>query len=224
MGTWLRQRHEDQGVRILTSAQVESVIRDGQGNPAEVGLADGRRVAAELVVVGVGVIPRTDLAQRAGVDLDHGIAVDATGRSSNPWVYAAGDVAAHLLGGRRRRVEHWTVAAEQGRAAGRSIAGLATAWQSVPYFWSDQFNLSLQMFGLPSAGDTVITRRATDDRAVWAWVGRGRVTAVAAVNSPVDARAGRQLLAAGGHADLVRLADPSADLRTIGSDPAPTAG
>ncbi|MGY1806977.1 NAD(P)/FAD-dependent oxidoreductase [Blastococcus sp. SYSU D00669] len=216
LGAWFRARHAERGVRVLTSAGVTGVRRGAGGAPAELLLTDGSRVPAGVTVVGIGVVPRTELAEEAGLEVADGVVVDATGRTSHPWVYAAGDVANHRVGGRRRRVEHWTVAAEQGRAAGRSVAGVPTPWRSLPYFWSDQYDLTLQLFGAPHPSDAVVPRRESADSACWFWLRDGRVSAVAGVNCPAEIRAGRQLAAAAARVPVDVLADPAADLRGLG--------
>lgn len=214
IGEWFRERHTERGVRIVTSRQVTELRRGDDGMPTELVLDDGSRVAAQLVVVGVGVTPRTELAERAGVAVTGGVIVDETGRSSSPWLYAAGDVAVHTVDGQLRRVEHWTVAAEQGLAAGRSIAGVRSAWCSVPYFWSDQFEFMLQLFGVPRAGDIVVTRRMDEGAACWFWLRDGTVSAAAGVNAR-EVRIGRQLVAARTPVDPATLADDGVDLRSL---------
>ena len=168
-------------------------------------------------MIGVGVVPRDELARTdTAIAVDNGIIVNEYGQTTHPWVYAAGDVANHAYryGAPRGRTEHWTVAAEQGRAAGRSLAGTPTSWTATPYFWSEQFEHTVHVFGRPAADATVITRSVTPSAACWLWVdAEHRVVAVAAIDTPADVRAARQLISSGALIDPLLAADPAVDLR-----------
>jgi 3-phenylpropionate/trans-cinnamate dioxygenase ferredoxin reductase component len=215
IGQWFRSRHEERGVTFATSARVVKLDQDAGGHVTGVTLGDSVRRPASTVVIGVGAVPRDELAVAAGLEIANGIAVDRTGRTSDPWVYAAGDAASHLADGGRERTEHWNAAAEQGHAAGRSIAGDSTPWDSVPYFWSTQYGLMLQVFGRPQAGQELIVRQAQPDRACWIWLREGRVSAIAGVGCPRDVRAGRDLIA---HSILVsadQVGDPQVSLPAL---------
>ncbi|QIX26859.1 FAD-dependent oxidoreductase [Nocardioides sp. JQ2195] len=136
--------HRAHGVDLRLSAQVTGIDSDGT-----VHLADGSALASDLVVVGVGVEPVDDLARQAGLDVDNGVLVDELLRTSDPRVLAAGDVAnqQHPVLGRRIRVEHWDTAIEQGRHAARVMLGLDAAYDRLPYFFTDQYDLGMEYVG-----------------------------------------------------------------------------
>jgi 3-phenylpropionate/trans-cinnamate dioxygenase ferredoxin reductase subunit len=146
VGAALAARYDDAGVELRFGAGVESLERDSEGRPGALALADGSRVAADAVVLAVGVRPETPALSFADAD---GIPTDACGRTGVPGVYAAGDVAQawHPLLRRPLRVEHWTSAAGQGAAVAHAILGDERPHAALPYFWSDQFGLRLQYVG-----------------------------------------------------------------------------
>jgi 3-phenylpropionate/trans-cinnamate dioxygenase ferredoxin reductase component len=152
--------HRDHGVDLRVSATVDAVERSGDG--AVVRLGDGSAVTADLLVVGVGVLPNTELAETSGLAVDNGILVDELLRSSDPDVFAAGDVAsiAHPVLGRRVRVEHWDNAIGQGTVAGQNLAGRDVAYDRLPYFFSDQYDLGMEYVGYvgPDGYDSVVVR------------------------------------------------------------------
>ena len=209
VGEWFVARHREHGVAVRTSVRIAGIERDSNGAPSGVRLDDGSIVAAGLVVVGVGVVPRIELADTIGIATRDGILVDSCGRSSNPWVYAAGDVAHHADAG---RIEHWTVASEQGRSAGHSIVGADLPWTSVPYFWSEQFGSTLQIFGRPHLGDELVVRDDDGTSVCWVWLRDGRVSAAGGVDRPRDARAGRDLVRTGARPDPEALRDTAIPL------------
>jgi 3-phenylpropionate/trans-cinnamate dioxygenase ferredoxin reductase subunit len=155
---------------------------------AVVGLADGDVVEADLLVVGVGVAPNDALARAAGLATDNGVLVDARLRSSDPDVYAAGDVANHdhPVLGRRIRVEHWDTAIEQGKAAARNMLGLDAPYERLPYFFSDQYDLGMEYVGSvgPDGYDDVLVSPGQEAGAFTAyWLRDGIVLAAMQVNS-----------------------------------------
>jgi len=148
-GAALARLHRDKGVRIITGVGVTSVA--GGGRAREVLLADGQAVAADIVVLGLGVTPETGWLEGSGIALGDGIICDRYGRTSAPRVHAAGDAAAwpHPVTGLPRRVEHWTTAQQQGAAVGHNIARPddRKSVPDVPYFWSDQYGVRIQSLG-----------------------------------------------------------------------------
>jgi len=172
-------------------------------------LADGRRVAADLVVVGVGAVPNTELATDAGLIVRAGIVVDAFGRSSDPDIFAAGDVASYPHAGEAgpARLESWHNAQEQAIAAGRTMAGLETPYNAVPWFWSDQFGTNIQIAGIPAAEGEVVRRDGPDGAAaLFCLAADRRVAGVIAFDDPAAIRLGRKLVAGGAPVDVQRLA------------------
>ena len=208
--------HRDRGV-TLESGNVTGLVGDAQSTG--VLLAGGRTVPADLVVIGVGVVPRIELAQRAGLEIvDGGVAVDDRLRSSDPAIYAAGDIAAaqHPRMGRRLRIEHWDNAKRQGRAAARNAIGLDEPYDRTPFFFSDQFDLGIEVRGLPGKGGEVVTRGdVASGKFLAFWLDDGRVTA--ALNANIW-DAGKELGAIvrnGAVIDPERLADPGAPLTPV---------
>jgi NADPH-dependent 2,4-dienoyl-CoA reductase/sulfur reductase-like enzyme len=142
VGRFVRQLHEERGVRFHLGAELRAI------HPREVELAHAR-LPADLVVMGVGVKPRIDLARRAGLEVDGGIVVDSHLRASAPDVWAAGDVARYPEArlGTRIRVEHWQAAERQGQAVARDMLGLGGPFNDVPFFWSQHYDVTLSYIG-----------------------------------------------------------------------------
>ena len=195
---FLLEHHRASGAQVLLGAQVKAV----QGGGVE--LADGRRVEADLVVVGIGVVANDDLAHAAGIATDDGIFVDANFRTTQPDVYAIGDVTRQRnpISGRFERIETWSNARTQAQALARQLcagtngAPRVVTGAAAPWFWSDQGNLRLQCAGLPQ-GDQEVRR---GDPATGLVVGQwsaGRLVGVAAINAPQDFNLLRRILDAG---------------------------
>jgi 3-phenylpropionate/trans-cinnamate dioxygenase ferredoxin reductase component len=204
--------HADHGVRLLLGTGV--VAFEGADRVERVVTTDGRTVEADLVVVGVGARPRTELAAAAGLDVGDGILVDGRLEASAPGIFAAGDVAAQrhpTLG--RLRVEHWHNALEQGAAAARAMLGATTAFARLPYFFSDQYDAGMEYAGHAPAWDRLVVRGDPAQREFVAfWLREDRVLAgmnfnVWDVTDDIQA-----LITAGGPVDERRLADPDAPL------------
>ncbi len=208
-----RSLHLNRGVRLV-SGHVAGV--EGDERAEAVRLADGNRIAAELVIAGVGALPRIELAHRAGIEIiDGGVAVDEHLRTSVPEIYAAGDVASawHPRLGRRLRVQHWDNAIRQGRTVAHNILGAHEAYARTPYFYSDQFDLGMEYRGFAPTWDQVVLRGDVPGREFLAfWLADGRV--VAAMNANVwDAgKELRGLVESGARVDPERLADASTPL------------
>jgi 3-phenylpropionate/trans-cinnamate dioxygenase ferredoxin reductase subunit len=186
----------------------------------EVVLNDGTVLPADLAIVGVGIQPNTELASAAGLEVDNGVVTDAGLRTSDPDIYAAGDVASseNPLLGQRVRVEHWANALNGGKAAARAMLGEEVVYDRVPYFFSDQYDLGMEYSGWvePGGYDRVVFRGDVDRREFVAfWVSGGRVLAGMNVNVWDVTEDIQKLVRAGygGHAvDLERLADPKVAL------------
>jgi 3-phenylpropionate/trans-cinnamate dioxygenase ferredoxin reductase subunit len=204
--------HRDHGVEVLTGATVEAI------ESSRVVLAGGRAVDCDHVVIGVGVAPRTALAEAAGLAVDNGIVVDERLRTSADGVFAAGDVAnaAHPLLGARLRVEHWHNALEQGPAAARSMLGTGAPYDRIPYFFSDQYDVGMEYAGYATEWDEVVFRGDVDGREFIAfWVKDGRVLAGMNVNVWDVTDDIQALIRAGAPVDPARLRDPDADLASL---------
>jgi 3-phenylpropionate/trans-cinnamate dioxygenase ferredoxin reductase subunit len=158
VGGVYRDIHSDHGVRMLLGTRVEAF--EGDGVVERVRTTDGRHLECDFVVVGIGVQPRTQLAVRAGLSIGDGILVDARLQTSDPGVFAAGDVAGakHPFYGERIRVEHWANALRQGPAAARNMLGGGKAYDSLPYFFSDQYEVGMEYSGFARRWDRVVFR------------------------------------------------------------------
>jgi NADPH-dependent 2,4-dienoyl-CoA reductase/sulfur reductase-like enzyme len=153
--------HREHGVVFHLGAQVDEITEE-DGSATGVRLADGTHVPAETVLVGVGAAPNLELAESAGVDIESGVLVDASLRSSNPDIWAVGDIAAaeHPLLGRRIRVEHWANALNQPATAARAILGKEAAYDELPYFFTDQYDLGMEYIGdVPRDADPEVVIR-----------------------------------------------------------------
>jgi 3-phenylpropionate/trans-cinnamate dioxygenase ferredoxin reductase subunit len=216
MGGFYGDLHREHGVELLTRAGVEAF--EGDGRVERVRLAGGRTVDCATVVVGVGVAPRTALAEAAGLAVDNGVLVDATLQASAPDVYAAGDVAnlEHPFFRRRVRVEHWANALNQGPAAARNMLGAGEPYERLPYFFSDQYDVGMEYSGLASGTDRVVTRGDVPGREFIAfWMTEGRVVAGMNVNvwdvtGPIQA-----LIRSRAQVDVARLQDPDVPLEEL---------
>jgi 3-phenylpropionate/trans-cinnamate dioxygenase ferredoxin reductase component len=216
--------HRAHGVDLRTGETV--VGFRGQGKVEQVVTASGARLDCDCAVVGVGVAPEVGWLAGAGLELQDGIVVDEFCQTTIPDVYAAGDVANwwHPTLGERLRVEHFDNAQNQGIAAARNILGKREAYAPIPYFWSDQYNLSLQYVGHASGNDRVVLRGSVDHGSWSAFYLRGEhVHAALAVNRYQDLSAARQLIAQRVPVAAEQLADEQQDLKALARRTAPAA-
>jgi 3-phenylpropionate/trans-cinnamate dioxygenase ferredoxin reductase component len=206
---YLSRLHGTHGTDVILGAGVERLSRNAAGTLA-VMLGDGRELDCDTVVVGIGLIPNDELARDAGLACDGGVVVDAQCRTSDPDIFAAGDVASwHCAwAGRRMRLESWQNAQEQGIAAARSALGLAVDHQPLPWFWSDQYDSNLQIYGMPTAAHRVVERRAPgSDSFILFYLEGDVVSAAVGPNSARDLRFARRLIEQRKVVDPARLAD-----------------
>ncbi len=205
--------HESRGVEILTSTLVTGFSGDGRVCAVRCG---EQVFAADLVVVGIGITPNTELAAAAGIACDNGIVVDAHCRTSDPNIYAAGDCTNHPnpLLNRRLRLESVPNAMEQARVAAANLCGTKREYASVPWFWSDQYELKLQMVGFSTDGEVEVVRgdKERNQFAVF-HLKDGLVMAADAVNSPKEFMLCRRLI--GRQVAPAKLADPKTDLKAL---------
>ncbi|MEU8772378.1 FAD-dependent oxidoreductase [Streptomyces sp. NPDC048606] len=202
--------YAEAGVALRCGVAVASV---DEGGPT---LADGTRVAADVVVTGVGARPEVDWLDGSGLAVDRGVVVDASLRTSRPEVVAVGDCAAWWSRryGRRLLVEHWDTALNAPETAAASLLGHDAVYDAVPYFWSEQFGRMVQYAGHQAAADRKVSRGAPDgsDRAVL-WLAGDRLEAVLTVDRPRDLVQARRLIADGVALDVDLLTDPDVPLR-----------
>ena len=210
----IRALHQAHGTTILEDCPITGLTGEGRVDGVE--LADGRRIAADLVILGIGITPETDLAGAAGLDIDNGIACDAQGRTSDPAIWAAGDCASFPLGDRRLRLESVGNAIDMGELVAENMLGAGRDYLPKPWFWSDQYDAKLQIAGLNAGYDRIVTRPGDGEHggSVWYYAG-GRLIAVDALN---DARAymvGKRLIEGGKTPDPALLADPATPLKAL---------
>jgi 3-phenylpropionate/trans-cinnamate dioxygenase ferredoxin reductase subunit len=211
--------HAAHGVDLRLGTGVREIVGQG-GHVASVTLDDGSSVPADVVVIGVGITPAVELAQAAGLDVEDGVLVDAALRTSDPDIYAAGDVANadNPLLGRRIRVEHWQNALDGGPAAARSMLGQDVGYDRVPYFFTDQYDLGMEYTGYaePGSYDQVVFRGDVPGREFIAfWLADGRVLAGMNVNVWDVADDIERLVRSGERIDPARLADPAVPLAEL---------
>jgi 3-phenylpropionate/trans-cinnamate dioxygenase ferredoxin reductase component len=225
LGRFYADLHAERGVELHLGVGVDSF--GGAERVEEVRLADGRRIGCDLVVVGVGVAPRLELAEGAGLDIDNGIVTDEYLATSASGIYAAGDVANawHPVFGRLIRLEHWSSALNQGPVAARNMLGQATAYTKVPYFFSDQYDVGMEYSGYAPDWDCIIYRGDPAGREFIAfWMKDGRVAAGMNVNVWGVADHIASLVAAQVQVDPARLADPDTDLAALAERARPASG
>ncbi len=216
MSAWVQGLHERNGVEIRLGRGLAEF--KGANRLERAALSDGAEVACDLAVVGIGLIPSTELAQAAGLAVDDGIVVDETGRTSHPDIYAAGDVANHpnALLGRRLRLESWENAQNQAIATAKAMLGNAQPYAEIPWFWSDRYDANIQLMGLPVEWDETVVRGERESGSfVEFYLKAGRIEGAAAVNNPRDLRFTRRLMISGKMFDGSALADPSVKLQSL---------
>lgn len=216
IATRLAARHAAAGVRLLFGQGVSAIDAEG------VALADGGAVRAETIVVGIGAAPETRLAAGAGLDIDNGVKVDAWLRTSDPDIFAAGDCCSFplaLYGGRRVRLESWRSAQELGGLAARNMLGADEPISAVPWFWSDQYELTLQMAGLADEGETVVRRESADALVLFHLKQDGRLVAASGIgvgNAVArDIRVAEMLIGRRARPDAAALADAGVKLKGL---------
>jgi 3-phenylpropionate/trans-cinnamate dioxygenase ferredoxin reductase subunit len=220
VGAIYRDIHADHGVRLAFGTGVEAF--EGDGAVERVRTSGGETLACDFVVVGIGVLPRTQLAEQAGLAVDDGVLVDAGLRTDAPDVFAAGDVARalHPLAGGRLRVEHWHNALEQGPAAARSMLGQDVVYDRVPYFFSDQYDVGMEYAGFGGTWDRVVFRGDPATREFIAfWLDGDRVVAGMNVNVWDVTDAIAALVRDRTPVDDRILADPAVPLDQVGATP-----
>jgi 3-phenylpropionate/trans-cinnamate dioxygenase ferredoxin reductase subunit len=209
ISSYLASLHARHGTRLLLGTGVAGIARHAEGK-LTLTLGDGHELLADAVVVGIGLVPNDELARDAGLLCDGGVLVDAQCRSSDPNILAAGDVAVWdgAWSGRRMRLESWQNAQEQGIAAAHSALGMAVGHQPLPWFWSDQYGVNLQIFGIHDPSDQVVVRGdPQSDSFMLFHLDGDRVTAAAGPNAARDLRFARRWIESRRPVDPQRLSD-----------------
>jgi 3-phenylpropionate/trans-cinnamate dioxygenase ferredoxin reductase component len=159
ISTVIKVRHETAGTNVMAGTNISHI------DATHVVLSDGRKVAADIIIAGIGAVPRTQLAEQAGLTIDNGIACDAGMRTSDPDIFASGDCCSFphpIFADARLRFEAWRNASDQAEVAAENMLGGDKKYQAIPWFWSDQHDLTLQIAGMPALGMTVVTREIKD--------------------------------------------------------------
>ena len=209
---FVRALHQAHGVKVLEETGLDRL--EGEGRVTGVVLKDGRVLPADFVIVGVGITPNSALAEAAGLRIDNGIATDEMGRTSDPRIWAAGDCASFPWRGGRIRLESVGNAIDQAEAVAANILGAGAPYEAKPWFWSDQYDLKLQIAGLNTGYDRIVTRRGEGD-AVSFWYYRG--ADLLAVDAMSDSRAymvGKRLIEMG-RSPAPEVIEGAADLKAL---------
>jgi len=213
MSAYYHKLHTDRGVHIHTQTGVTGF--SGNGSVEKV-LCGDESFDADIVIVGIGIIPNIEIAEEAGIHCDNGIVVDDHCRTSDPDIYAAGDCTNHPnpLMNKRLRLESVPNAMDQARVSTANMLGDDKVYAAIPWFWSDQYDLKLQMVGFSADGDSQVLRGDMDTHqfAIF-YLKDGKVVAADAVNSPKEFMLCKQLV--GKPADPAKLADPETDLKSL---------
>lgn len=201
--------HRSQGTRVILGANIAALGARTNGR-SQVTLADGTTLECDAIVAGIGMMANDELARDAGLECDGGVVVDSRCRTSDPDILAAGDVAVtpNPWAGRRLRLESWQNAQEQGIAAARAALGLEVDYRPLPWFWSDQYGMNLQIYGVPAASHRVVLRGTPGaDSFVLFYLDGNVVNAALGPNAARDLRFARRLIEQRKPVDPQRLAD-----------------
>ncbi|GIT92573.1 pyridine nucleotide-disulfide oxidoreductase [Jannaschia pagri] len=212
---WIAAKHRAEGVEIIEGAALERLLGTDRVTGAQ--LADGTEIAVDAVVVGIGVTPNTALAEAAGASLDNGIAVDTHGQTDVPGIWAAGDCCSFPQGDVRLRLESVPHAIDQAQAVARNILGANVAYTAKPWFWSDQYDVKLQIAGLNAGFETVVVRDGSDTGeglSHWYYAG-DQLLSVDALNAPRAYMVGKRLIEAGRSPDPAAVADAATPIKAL---------
>jgi 3-phenylpropionate/trans-cinnamate dioxygenase ferredoxin reductase subunit len=214
VATFYEMCHRAAGVDLHCGAAVKAL--HGTTRVTAVETADGRLFPCDVVIIGIGIVPNVELAADAGLACNNGVVVDEFARTADPHVVAAGDCTNHPLLGRRVRLESVPNAIHQAKVAAATLVGAPVAYSEVPWFWSDQYDLKLQIAGLSAGYDEVVLRGDPATRSFAAfYLAAGELLAVDAINSPREFLAGKKLVARRARIAPEVLRDPLADLSAL---------
>lgn len=214
VSSFFTRLHREEGVDIRVQSQVTGFIGDKRLESVQ--LDSGEQIRADLVIIGIGVVPNVELAEAAGLQTDNGIRVNEFAQTDDRDIYAIGDCAnfVHPRYGRQMRLESVQNATDQAMAAAKSIAGQPAPYESVPWFWSDQYDVKLQIVGLADGYDEIVVRGSADTgrQVAFLYLRDRKLLAVDALNSPRDFVHGKKLILSGATLDADKLADPGAGI------------
>ncbi|WP_293574698.1 FAD-dependent oxidoreductase [Phaeobacter sp.] len=211
---YFRTLHSGHGVDLREGVGLER-LEGTDGHVTRAVLGDGSSIDVDFVIVGVGITPATALAEAAGLELDNGIKVDEQGRTSDPAIWAAGDCASFPYRDARIRLESVPNAIDQAEVAARNMLGAGEAYVAKPWFWSDQYDVKLQIAGLNTGYDNVVSRVGSGGSTSFWYYAGDQLTAVDAMNDPRAYMVAKRLIEAGRTADKAIVADPDADLKPL---------
>ena len=214
---FFRQLHASQGVKIVCDATVSEISGSG-GKAQKVVLRDSTAFPADLVMVGVGIVPNVELAQDAGLRVANGVAVNEYLETGDKNIFAIGDCAEHpcVFAGGRVRLESVQNAADQAQRAATTIAGRRSCYRALPWFWTDQFDIKLQMAGISQGHDRIVTRGSAESRKLSVfYFKQDRLVAIDSINRPLDHMVGRKLIAGGVPLTPEQAGDETVDLRKL---------
>jgi 3-phenylpropionate/trans-cinnamate dioxygenase ferredoxin reductase subunit len=212
---YFRDLHSGHGVTLHESARMTRLL-DDDGTVCGAELESGEIIEAELVLVGIGSSPNTELAQAAGLDCDNGIQVNATCQTSDANIYAAGDCSNFLRNGRQIRLESVQNAADQGDLVARVLTGEAVTYTALPWFWSDQYDCKLQIVGLNQGHNQTVIRPGAKDSSLSVWYYYDdQLLAIDSMNEPRSYAFGRKIIEAGKNPTPAEVADPATDLKAL---------
>ena len=210
---YFRALHTSQGVKILENVGLDRLLGEGRVTAAR--LTDGRELAADFVIAGVGILPATALAELAGLTIENGIKTDAHGRTSDPSIWSAGDCASFPWRAGRLRLESVQNAIDQAELVAENMLGAGKDYVPVPWFWSDQYDCKLQIAGLNTGYDHIVTR-GPEGEAVSFWYFKGdQLLAIDAMNDPRAYMVGKRLLEMGRTVDPAAIRNPETVLKAL---------
>ena len=213
---YFRSLHADRGVDVLESTALDRLAAGSNGLVAKAVLKDREPMDIDMAILGIGIRPDTRLAEAAGLAIDNGIRTDRFGRTSSENIWAAGDCSSFPFGERRIRLESVQNAIDQAELVADNILGGGREYAPVPWFWSDQFDAKLQIAGLGTGYDRIVTRQGQDPTAASFWYFAGpRLLAVDAINDSRSYMIGKRLLENGKTAEPEILSDPSSNLKAL---------
>lgn len=214
---WLLAFHQGHGVDVRLDSGIEQLLgEDGKLTGAK--LASGETIDCTLAIVGIGVVPNSELAEEAGLDIDNGVVVDEQGRTSDPDIFAAGDLTNHPnpLLGRRIRLESWENAQNQARIAAKAMADKGEDYAEIPWFWSDQFDANIQMIGLPLGWEQLVTRGdPASNEFITFYLRDGKIDGAISVNNSRDIRMAKRLMQSSKPVSAEDLANPDLKLQAL---------
>ena len=213
---WMFDFHTNRGIKIKLNTTLNSFT--GESYLSKANLSNGEIINVDMAIIGIGVIPNVQLAEDAGLEVDNGIVVDTKTQTSDPNIFAAGDVTNHPneILGRHIRLESWENAQNQGIVAGKALLDLAEPYAEIPWFWSDQFETNIQMIGLPENWDSTVTRgEPKSDEFTTFYLRNNQIIGAISINAPRDLRFAKRLMQARKHLSVNDLANTEVKLQSL---------